>query len=170
MSYFQILNINPLSSVSFVNSLSHSVGWNFDHFFCCAKAFNFNWISFVYFCLFFLLALGNKPTKYCYIFVKKCFAYILFWEFYDFRSYIQVFNVLSLFFILYEVNVLITSFYMQFSNFPSTIYQRDCLPTTVFSCFLCHTLLDHSCVGLFLSSLFYSVDLCVCFCASTMMF
>ena len=38
------------------------------------------------------------------------------------------------------------------------------------SCLLCHKLIDHGYVGLLLGSLFYSTDLYVCFCASTMLF
>ena len=37
------------------------------------------------------------------------------------------------------------------------------------SCLLCHRLIDHINVGLFLGSLFYSIDACVCICASTML-
>ena len=40
----------------------------------------------------------------------------------------------------------------------------------VYSCLLCHRLMDHKCLGLFLGSLFCSIDLCFCFCASTMLF
>ena len=35
---------------------------------------------------------------------------------------------------------------------------------------LCYRLIDHKCVNLFLDSLFCSIDLCVCFCASIMLF
>ena len=40
----------------------------------------------------------------------------------------------------------------------------------VYSCLLCHRLIDDSHVGLFLNSLFCSINLCICFCASTMLF
>ena len=40
----------------------------------------------------------------------------------------------------------------------------------VFSCLLCQGLIDCRCMGLFLGSLFCSIDLCVRFCANTMMF
>ena len=40
----------------------------------------------------------------------------------------------------------------------------------VYSCLLCQRLIDHRCVGLFLGSLFCSIDLYVYFCASTTLF
>ena len=47
---------------------------------------------------------------------------------------------------------------------------RDCLFFTVYFCLLCHRVIGHRCMGLFLGSLFYSIDLYVCFCASTVLF
>ena len=38
------------------------------------------------------------------------------------------------------------------------------------ACLLSWRLINHQCVGLFLGSLFCSIDLCVCFCTSTMLF
>ena len=59
------LNVNPLSVVSFGNILFHSVGLFFhfiDGFLCCAKAFKFDKLSLVYFCLYFF-CLGNQSKK-----------------------------------------------------------------------------------------------------------
>ena len=53
---------------------------------------------------------------------------------------------------------------------PSTTYWRDCLFSTLYSCLLCCRLIDHKCLGLFLSSLFCFFDLYVCFCVSTILF
>ena len=55
-------------------------------------------------------------------------------------------------------------------TFPSTIYWRDYPFPIVYSWYLCCKLIDHICMGLFLGSLFCSIDLCVCFCASTILF
>ena len=55
---------------------------------------------------------------------------------------------------------------MYLSSFPNTIYWRDCLFLIVYSCLLCHRLIDHICAGLFLGSVFCSIDLCICFWAS----
>ena len=56
MSCLHILEINPLSVVSFVIISSHSEGCLFHlaySFLCYAKAFKFNQITFVYFCFYF---------------------------------------------------------------------------------------------------------------------
>ena len=56
MSCLYVLNVNPLSVATFGNILFHSVGLfsNFvDGFLCCAKAFKFDKVSLVYFCLYF---------------------------------------------------------------------------------------------------------------------
>ena len=55
MSYLYILEINPLSVVSFVIIFSHSDGLLFNRIYCfpCAKAFKFNKVPLVYFCSYF---------------------------------------------------------------------------------------------------------------------
>ena len=53
---------------------------------------------------------------------------------------------------------------------PSTTCWRDCLFSTVYSCLFCRRLIYCRCVGLFLGSLFCSIDPYVCFCANTMPF
>ena len=58
---------------------------------------------------------------------------------------------------------------MYLSSFP-TIYWKHCLFSFVYFCILCCRLIDHMSVGLFLCSLFCSIDLCVCFCACTILF
>ena len=51
----------------------------------------------------------------------------------------------------------------------STTYWSECLFSTVYSRLLCCRLIDHRCMGLFLVSLFCSIDQwCGCFCARTM--
>ena len=57
-------------------------------------------------------------------------------------------------------------FYTWLSRFPSTTYWRDCFLSIVYSCPFCCRSIDHRCVGLFLGSLFYSVDLLIWFCVS----
>ena len=101
-----ILDINLLLVISFTNI--------FFHFRCCAlvlsvilftmqKAFTclktlkkfirshlfiFSFISF---------ALGNLSEKFDMIYVNMCSAYVLFYEFYGFCSYIQVFKPFQFF-------------------------------------------------------------------------
>ena len=55
-------------------------------------------------------------------------------------------------------------------QFPNTIYLIDCLYPMVCFCLLCQILIAYKRVGLFPGSLFCSIDLCVCFYASTMLF
>ena len=56
------------------------------------------------------------------------------------------------------------------SNFPNIIYWIDCLYPVVYFCFLCQILIDYKGVSLFLGSLFCSIDLYICFYASTGLF
>ena len=71
---------------------------------------------------------------------------------YGFRSYIQVFNLFQ-FFYMVQFNFICT----QLSSFSNTIYGEDYLFLTVYSCFLCHRLINH--IILDLSSLFSAIDL-----------
>ena len=47
-------------------------------------------------------------------------------------------------------SVLTPFFYMYLSSFPSTHWWWDCLYSIVHFCLLCHRLIDHRCMGLFL--------------------
>ena len=51
-------------------------------------------------------------------------------------------------------------------NFPNTICLTGCIYPIVNSCPLCHRLIDHIGIDLFLGFLFYFIGLCVCFHAS----
>ena len=63
-------------------------------------------------------------------------------------------------------NVLIAFFNMKLFSFPSTTYWRDCIVSIVYSCLLCHRLIDHN------YQLFISVPLSYVsvFCVSTILF
>ena len=50
------------------------------------------------------------------------------------------------------------------------IYWSDCFFSIIYSCLLCHRVIDHKCMGLFLGFLFCSTDLCICLCGNTMPF
>ena len=52
--------------------------------------------------------------------------------------------------------------------FPKT-FIKDCLFPMVYSCHLCHRLIDHISMCFFLGSLFCFIDLCVYFSASTIL-
>ena len=51
-------------------------------------------------------------------------------------------------------------------QFPSNICERDYLFSIVYSSLLCHRLMYHKCVSLFLGSLFFPIDLYICSYAS----
>ena len=72
--------------------------------------------------------------------------------------------------IWYEKIFLTSLLYTQLSTFPGMTYWKDCLFSIVYSCRLCHGLIDHRCMGLFLVFLLCLIDLCVYSCASTMPF
>ena len=55
----------------------------------------------------------------------------------------------------------------ELSSFPGTTYWGNCLFPPLYSCLFCPRLIDHMCEGLFLSSLFCSIDLVSITCAST---
>ena len=65
--------------------------------------------------------------------------------------------------------VLISLVYKQLSTFPSTACWRDHLFPILYLC-LCWKLTDCKCLGLFVGSLFCSIDLYFCFCTSTILF
>ena len=78
--------------------------------------------------------------------------------------------ILSLFLCMVGGSVLTSLIYMQLSNFSNTTCWKDCLFPIVYSFLLCWRLIDHSCVGLLLGSLFCSIGPYVCFCSNSMVF
>ena len=95
-------------------------------------------------------------------------------KYWSFRFNISPFNdhpgLISFRMYMMLENVLISFFYMQLSSLPRTTCWRDFLFSIVFSCLLCHRLIDHKSVGLCLGFLFCSIDLCVCCNISTLLF
>ena len=67
-------------------------------------------------------------------------------------------------------SVLTSLICIQLSKFHNTNYWRYCLFSVVYSWLLCRRLVHWSCMGLFLGTLFCSIDSYICFCASTMLF
>ena len=91
-------------------------------------------------------------------------------SFKGFRSYFQVFNAFWVDFCLWcYIVVQFHSFAKSCSVF-STQFVGDCSFPTIYSWFFCYKLNDYMCVGLFLSSLFCSIDLRVCFYANVILF
>ena len=79
-------------------------------------------------------------------------------------------SLLNLFLCMVWGSVLISLIYIQLSSFLNTTCWRDCLFSIVYSCLFCQRLIDHRCMGLFLGSLFCSIDPYVHFCANTTLF
>ena len=84
MSCLYILEINPLSVVSFAIIFSHSEGCLFTllivlfcFFFFCAKAFKFNQVPLVYFCFYFCYSRRWITEDLALIYVVECSAYVL---------------------------------------------------------------------------------------------
>ena len=79
MSCLYILEINPLSVVSFAIIFSHFEGCLFhlvNSFLCCAEAFKFNQVSLVYFCFYFHCSWRWVIEDHVLIYVIKCSAYV----------------------------------------------------------------------------------------------
>ena len=111
-------------------------------------------------------ALGDWSKKILLWFMSEnILSMFFFCEYYGVMSYIYKFlSHFELIFAYVWGNGLTTLIYMRLSSFPNTTCWRDCVSSIVYSCLLCWWLIDHRCAGLFLGSLFYSIDLYVCFC------
>ena len=70
---------------------------------------------------------------------------------------------MSLFLCMVWECVLTSLIYTQLSDFSSTTCWRDCLFPIFYSCLLRWRLMNHSCVSVFLGSLFCSIDPCCLF-------
>ena len=88
MSCSHILEINPLSVVSFAIIFPHSMGsfYLVYSFLCCTKAFKFNYVPLV--CFYFHYSRRWVIEDLALIYVIECSAYVLLEEFYSFWSYI----------------------------------------------------------------------------------
>ena len=110
----------------------------------------------------FLLLWETDLRKYCNsknivptFFLRVLLSHILF---------LNVLVILRLFLCVAWGSVLTSLIYMQLPGFPLTTCWKDCLFSLVHPCPLCQTLVSYSCVSLFLSSLFCSIDLCLFLC------
>ena len=80
MSWLYILEINPLSVISFAIIFSHPEGCLFHlaySFPCCAKAFKFNQVPLVYFCFYFHYSRRWIIEDLALIYVIECSACFL---------------------------------------------------------------------------------------------
>ena len=168
MSCFYVLGIYSLSFLSFINVFSHSlcylfilsmIAFSVQKFLSLIRShlFIFAVISFT---------LGRDLKKYCCELYPRVFC--LFFS----RSVI-VSNITFRshpFWVIfaYDVREYSDSILLHVvSTFPRDYLWRDFLFSIVYSYLLCCRLIDHQCVGLFLPC---SIDLYVCFSASTILF
>ena len=141
-----------------------------DGFLCSAKAFKCNWVPFVYFCFYFLF-FRRQIQKILLRFLSKIVlpmfssrSFIV--SSLTFRSLIH-FEFIFVYGVRECSNLILLHVAVQFS-------QHHLLKRLSFIHFIflppSLRLIYRKCVGLFLGSLFFSIDLCVCFCASTILF
>ena len=175
MSSWYILDINLLLVISFANIFSHSVGCLFVLLMACfavqkvlslirTHLFIFAFVSFAW---------GDRSKNILLWFMSKTFL-----PMFSSKSFMVsglTFRILIYFEIIFVYNVrkcsnfILLHVLFQFSQ-QHLCYWRDCLFSIVYSCILCHRLINHRCVGSFLDSVFRVIDLCVCFCARTILF
>ena len=104
------------------------------------------------------------------IYIRESFAYVSFENFMGSCHIFKSLNHFEFFFVYYVRSVLTSLIYRWLFSFSNTTCWRDCLFSIVYCCLFCQRLIDCSCVGLFLGSLFCSTDLYVCFYANTTLF
>ena len=161
MSCLCILEIKPLLFESLAKIFSHSVGCLFVFLmvsFAVQKVLSLirsHW----FICVIIIFIIGGGQTRCCCDLCQSVFCLYSVWPY-----------ILSLLLCMVVENVLISFFYMQLCSFPSTIYWRDYLSSTVYSCCLHHGLIDHRCLGLFLGFSAYYINVYFSFCASTLTF
>ena len=136
MSCLYILGVKPLSVASFATILFQSGGCCFVYgFLCCAKVCKFDQVPYVCFCFYFYCIRRLTQENIATIYVRECFAYVLFQEFYGVTSL----KSLSHFEFIFVCSVRVSS---NFVNLHATVQlsqdclQRACLFPIVDSLFL----------------------------------
>ena len=139
MSCLHLLEINPLSVVSFAVIFSHSESC-FIHlaysFVFCAKSFQINQVTLVYFCFYFHYSRRCVIDDLAVVYVKECSAYVFLCFIVSCLTFRSQF-ILSLSLCMVLGSVLNFFFYRQLSSSPSTTYYRDYLFPIVQSYLLC---------------------------------
>ena len=137
--------------------------WSFhfvNSFLLYAKSFWFHIVPFVYFC--FCFPCLRRYIQNIYILLRLMSKSILPTN--SSRSFmlsdLTLRSLIHFEFILYLVreSSLLWFFCMELSSFPNVIYWRGCLYSIVYSCLLCHRLIDLRCMGLFLGYRFCPID------------
>ena len=142
--------MNPFWVILFSDILSRSFGWLFILpvvcFLCHSKAFRFNWVPFVYFCFYFL-SFRRHPKQYCCnlghsvlpMFSSRSFIVSSL----TFRSLIH-FEFIFVYGVRECSNFILLYIAVQFSQ--QRLLKRPSF-FHLYSCLLCHRLIDRKCVG-----------------------
>ena len=130
--------------------------------FAVEKAFNINYIPFVYF-FFCFLCLRRQIQKLLLLLMSTNVLLKLPSRNFTvsgltFRSLIH-FEFIFVYGVRKCSNFMLLNVAVQF--YPSPLIEE--IFSIVYSCLLCHRLIDHKCMCSFLGSLFYSINLYVCF-------
>ena len=127
-------------------------------------------VPFVYFCFYFHYSKRWIQKDMATIYVKECSkfsskSFIVFSL--TFKSLIH-FEFIFVYGVTECSNFILLHVAVQFPQ--HHLLKRLSFLLYIYSCLLCHRLIDHRCVGLFLGSLLCSIVLYFCFCASTILF
>ena len=118
--------------------------------------------------LLFLLPLEMCHEKVAVADVKEVAAYVLLYDSDGFLSHIEAFHPFGVYLCVWcERVVKFHSFACCCLVFPTRLVEETVFFPTGYSFLLCQRLIDHRVVGPFLGFLFCSIDLCICFYAST---
>ena len=169
-----ILEINPLLVISFAKDFSHSVGYLFVWFMVSFAMQKLISLIGCYWLFFLLYHYPRRLVKQdiALICVKKCSPYVfeVYFEFVCVFVCVCVYARVHACMHVYDVrecsNFILLHGAVHFSQ--NHLLKR--LSSLVWSFFLCHRLVDHRFLGLFLNFLSCSIDLFFCFCARTILF
>jgi len=147
--------------------LSCRLPFNFvNGFLCCAEAFQFDLIPFIYYCFLLHVILVLYPCKWLPRPMSRSFYSMFSPRSFMVTHLVFVFNRLWVDFCEWSKSSVLF-FCIGGLIFQTPFIYPFCI---VYSWHLCHRLVDHICAGLFLGSLFYSIGLYVCFDASAILF
>ena len=169
MSCLYILEINSLLVALFAN-IFYSIGCLFLFTVSFAVQTLLSLIMSHLFIVFISITLGDGAKKILLQFMSK--SILLMFSSRSFR--VSGLTLRCLFWVYFciwcEKMFWFHSFTCSCPVFPGPLTEETIFFSIEYSWFFCHRLIDHKCKCLFLGSLFCFIDLCVCFCASTILF
>ena len=155
LTYYQIYDLQIFSLILWV-------AFSFLKLIAMQKVLSLMWSSHLFLLLFLLLV--SNPKNSC----QDCHG-IYFWYcllgISWFGSHVQIFNLFCIdFCVWHKIGV-----WLPFLHVAVYFLQHHLLKKLFFLHFILAPLVDHWCANLFLGSLFYSIDLCVCFYVNTIL-